>query len=87
MLALALLATPSTAASRPRPRRGGALIDTRNRTDFSIKLETDAPWEKRGRGGENSRPVVFSFAPTSVDSNSFAVVYLGVSASARQSSA
>ena len=43
MLALALLATPSTAASRPRPRRGGALIDTRNRTDFSIKLETDAP--------------------------------------------
>ncbi|EOD30558.1 hypothetical protein EMIHUDRAFT_232732 [Emiliania huxleyi CCMP1516] len=43
VLALALLATPSTAASRPRPRRGGALIDTRNRTDFSIKLETDAP--------------------------------------------
>ncbi|EOD06762.1 hypothetical protein EMIHUDRAFT_218821 [Emiliania huxleyi CCMP1516] len=43
MLALALLATPSTAASRPRPRRGGALIDTRNRTDFSIKLENDAP--------------------------------------------
>ncbi|EOD26646.1 hypothetical protein EMIHUDRAFT_236694 [Emiliania huxleyi CCMP1516] len=43
MLALALLATPSTAASRPRPRRGGALIDTRNRTDFHIKLETDAP--------------------------------------------
>ncbi|EOD35602.1 hypothetical protein EMIHUDRAFT_122644, partial [Emiliania huxleyi CCMP1516] len=43
MLALALLATPSNAASRPRPRRGGALTDTRNRTDFSIKLETDAP--------------------------------------------
>ena len=43
MLAFALLATPSTAASRPHPRRGGALIDTRNRTDFSIKLETDAP--------------------------------------------
>ena len=43
MLAFALLATPSTAASRPRPRRGGALIDTRNRTDFSIQLETDAP--------------------------------------------
>ena len=43
MLVLALLATPSTAASRPRPRRGGALTDTRNRTDFSIKLETDAP--------------------------------------------
>ncbi|EOD07111.1 hypothetical protein EMIHUDRAFT_198407, partial [Emiliania huxleyi CCMP1516] len=43
MLVLAVLATPSTAASRPRQRRGGALIDTRNRTDFSIKLETDAP--------------------------------------------
>jgi len=43
MLVLAVLATPSHAASRPRPRRGGALIDTRNRTDFHIKLETDAP--------------------------------------------
>ena len=43
MLVLALLATPSNTASRPRPRRGGALIDTRNRTDFSIQLETDAP--------------------------------------------
>ncbi|EOD35913.1 hypothetical protein EMIHUDRAFT_110524 [Emiliania huxleyi CCMP1516] len=43
MLALALLATPSIASSRPHPRRGGALIDTRNRTDFSIKLETFVP--------------------------------------------
>ena len=43
MLAFALLATPSTVAPRPRTRRGGALIDTRNRPDFSIKLPTDAP--------------------------------------------
>ncbi|EOD22349.1 hypothetical protein EMIHUDRAFT_240451 [Emiliania huxleyi CCMP1516] len=43
MLLLAVLAAPSNAASRPRPRRGGALIDTRNRTDFFIKLPTDAP--------------------------------------------
>ena len=43
MLVFAVLATPSLAASRPRPRRGEGLIDTRNRTDFSIKLLTDAP--------------------------------------------
>ena len=43
MLVLALLTTLSIAACRPRPRRGKALIDTRNRTDLSIKLETDAP--------------------------------------------
>ena len=43
MLVLAVLTTPSIAASRPSPRRGEALIDTRNRTDFHIKLQTDAP--------------------------------------------
>ncbi|EOD38946.1 hypothetical protein EMIHUDRAFT_251598, partial [Emiliania huxleyi CCMP1516] len=43
LFVLAVLATPSHAASRPRTRRGGALIDTRNRTDFFIKRETDVP--------------------------------------------
>jgi len=43
VLGFAVLVTPSVAASRPRPRRRGALVDTRNRTDFHIKLQTDAP--------------------------------------------
>ncbi|EOD21749.1 hypothetical protein EMIHUDRAFT_207811 [Emiliania huxleyi CCMP1516] len=41
MLALALLAAHSNPASRSRPRRGEALIGTRNRTAFCIKLPTD----------------------------------------------
>ena len=42
MLVFALLATPS-AASRPPTWRGEALIVTRSRTDFCVKLPTDAP--------------------------------------------